>query len=590
MSKILEIKQLSVAFKSATHTLKAIDKTDFDLMQGETLVLLGESGCGKSLTSLAIMRLLSSEAVYDEKSSIKLDGNDILELPEKLMLNLRGRRLAMIFQEPMTALNPVLSIGQQLSEALLQHQKISKLDLHNRMLALLKDVEMPQPELRLHQYPHQLSGGQKQRVVIAMALANHPEVLIADEPTTALDVTIQAQILALLKKLQQQYQMSLLLITHDLHVVRTMADRVCVMYAGQVVESALVEDFFKQPMHPYAQKMMLSLPSWARRKHHLQIIPGQVPALDAMPTGCRFHPRCAHAFEPCATIAPEIQTLSNDGLVRCHLYPNHTKPPALPEQHQLWESNHTQHEIILSAQNLSVHFDKFKAVDDLSFNLYRGKTLALVGESGCGKTTLSRTLLGLQKATSGKILYRDKNLAHLSWRSLRSFRKNVQIIFQDPFSSMNPHMTISEILAEGMLAQKMRPAKIAKKQVQLLEQVNLPRNCLNRYPHQFSGGQRQRICIARALATEPELLICDEPTSALDVSVQAQILNLLKTLQHEFGLSYLFITHNMNVVSYMADDVLVMRSGKAVEMGSSEQIFEHPINSYTQELLKDVIV
>lgn len=590
MSKILEINQLSVAFKTATHTLKAIDKADFDLMQGETLVLLGESGCGKSLTSLAIMRLLSSEGVYDEKSSIKLDGEDILELPEKLMLSLRGRRLAMIFQEPMTALNPVLSIGQQLSEALLQHQKISKTDLHSRMLALLKDVEMPQPELRLQQYPHQLSGGQKQRVVIAMALANHPEVLIADEPTTALDVTIQAQILDLLKKLQQQYQMSLLLITHDLTVVRTMADRVCVMYAGQVVESALVDDFFKQPMHPYAQKMMLSLPSWARRKHHLQIIPGQVPALDAMPEGCRFHPRCAHAFEPCATVAPEIQTLSNERLVRCHLYPCHDKPPALPIQNELWEASHQQHDLILSVQNLAVHFDNFKAVDDVSFNLYRGKTLALVGESGCGKTTLSRTLLRLQKATSGAILYRDKNIANLDRRSLRSFRKNVQIIFQDPFSSMNPHMTISEILAEGMLAQNMRPAKIAKKQVELLEQVNLPRNCLHRYPHQFSGGQRQRICIARALATEPELLICDEPTSALDVSVQAQILNLLKTLQHEFGLSYLFITHNMNVVSYMANEVLVMRSGKAIEMGSSEQIFEHPIDSYTQELLKDVIV
>ena len=590
MSKILEIKQLSVAFKTATHTLKAIDKADFDLMQGETLVLLGESGCGKSLTSLAIMRLLSSEGIYDKNSSIKLDGEDILELPEKLMLSLRGRRLAMIFQEPMTALNPVLSIGQQLSEALLQHQKISKTDLHSRMLALLKDVEMPQPELRLHQYPHQLSGGQKQRVVIAMALANHPEVLIADEPTTALDVTIQAQILALLKKLQQQYQMSLLLITHDLTVVRTMADRVCVMYAGQVVESALVDDFFKQPMHPYAQKMMLSMPSWARRKHHLQIIPGQVPALDAMPEGCRFHPRCAHVFEPCATVDPEIQTLSNERLVRCHLYPSHKQPPALPVQNELWEASHLQHDLILSVQNLAVHFDNFKAVDDVSFNLYRGKTLALVGESGCGKTTLSRTLLRLQKASSGAILYRDQNIAHLDRRSLRSFRKNVQIIFQDPFSSMNPHMTISEILAEGMLAQNMRPAKIAKKQVQLLEQVNLPRNCLHRYPHQFSGGQRQRICIARALATEPELLICDEPTSALDVSVQAQILNLLKTLQHEFGLSYLFITHNMNVVSYMANDVLVMRSGKAIEMGSSEQIFEHPIDSYTQELLKDVIV
>lgn len=586
MSKILEVQHLRVGFQSSQRPLIAIDEASFDLYQGETLVLLGESGCGKSLTSLAIMRLLSAEGVYDTKASIKLDKDDLLELPERLMRSLRGRRLAMIFQEPMTALNPVLSIGQQLAEALQQHEPIAHHLLHKRMLELLHDVEMPQPERRLHQYPHQLSGGQKQRVVIAMALANRPEVLIADEPTTALDVTIQAQILMLLKKLQQQYQMSLLLITHDLQVVKTMANRVCVMYAGQIVESASVDEFFNQPLHPYVQKMMLSLPSWGKRNHHLQIIPGSVPTLDAMPSGCRFHPRCAHAFEPCSTIVPTEQMLKNNRMIRCHLYPKHQQPPALPAVDELWVTDPHQSEPILSVQQVSVQFDEMKAVDDISFQLYKGKTLALVGESGCGKTTLSRALLRLQSVHSGTIAYKGVNIAPLRGQALHQFRKNVQIVFQDPFSSMNPHRTIDDILAEGMQAQGIRKAVIAKKQLQLLEQVNLPRDCLRRYPHQFSGGQRQRIAIARALATEPEVLICDEPTSALDVSVQAQILNLLKALQQEFGLAYLFITHNMNVVSYMADDVLVMRSGKAIEMGSCEQIFKTPVNAYTKQLLR----
>lgn len=584
MSKILEVQHLRVGFQSASHSLIAIDEASFDLYQGETLVLLGESGCGKSLTSLAIMRLLSAEGVYDTKASIKLGEDDLLELPEYIMRSLRGRRLAMIFQEPMTALNPVLSIGQQLAEALQQHEPIAHHLLHDRMLELLHDVEMPQPERRLHQYPHQLSGGQKQRVVIAMALANRPEVLIADEPTTALDVTIQAQILALLKKLQQQYQMSLLLITHDLHVVKTMATRVCVMYAGQIVESASVDEFFNQPLHPYVQKMMLSLPSWEKRNYHLQVIPGSVPTLDAMPSGCRFHPRCAHAFKPCSQIIPSEQLLENKRMIRCHLYPNHQQPPALPALDKLWISDIHPSEAIISVQQVSVQFDEMKAVDDISFQLYKGKTLALVGESGCGKTTLSRALLRLQPINAGTIAYKGVNIAQLRGQALHRFRKNIQIVFQDPFSSMNPHMTIDDILAEGMQAQGMRKPDIAKKQLELLEQVNLPRDCLHRYPHQFSGGQRQRIAIARALATQPEVLICDEPTSALDVSVQAQILNLLKTLQQEFGLAYLFITHNMNVVSYMADDVLVMRSGKAIEMGSSEQIFKAPVNAYTKQL------
>ena len=600
MTETATIEHLSVGFKLPKQSLKAVDDVSFFLKPGETLALLGESGCGKSITSLALMRLLPTNAVYGEQSLVHMAGHDLLDIPEHIMRGLRGRKIAMIFQEPMTALNPVMSIGEQLAEAIKEHQDLEPAERHARMLELLTEVEMPHPEMRLKQYPHQLSGGQKQRIVIAMALASHPEVLIADEPTTALDVTIQAQILALLKKLQDQYQMSMLLITHDLGVAKAMADKVCVMYAGQIVESAPVDDFFSEPLHPYAQQLFLSQPSMSKRGQRLQTLKGSVPSLDAFPTGCRFHPRCSHAFSPCSTEQPLLQSRPLGRDVRCHLYPEHQKPPALKVDNLIWEPNQGAGEVILSVKDLAVYFGSraglhrhpaeiYKAVDGLSFQLARGKTLALVGESGCGKTTASRALMRLQPMTSGEVLFRSKNIAHMWGRELRDFRKKVQIIFQDPYSSMNPRMTIDEILAEGLQLQGMRTKQIRARQYELLDQVNLSRNSLTRYPHQFSGGQRQRICIARALATEPELLICDEPTSALDMSVQGQILNLLKSLQQAFGLSYLFITHNMSVVSYIADDVLVMRDGKAVEMGPCEQVFAHPQDDYTKHLLASVL-
>lgn len=600
MEDVTQIRNLSVGFQTASQTLLAIDNISFSLKSGETLALLGESGCGKSLTSLAFMRLLPNNAIYSSESAIDFAGDDLLNLPEKLMRGLRGRRLAMIFQEPMTALNPVLSIGDQLAEALCEHQKIKREELKTRVLDLLKEVEIPQPELRLRQYPHQLSGGQKQRIVIAMALACNPEVLIADEPTTALDVTVQAQILELLKKLQRQHHMSMLLITHDLGVVKAMADTVCVMYAGQIVELAPAESFFNNPLHPYVQQLLVSQPTFAKRGGQLQTIKGSVPTLEAIPSGCRFHPRCEHAFALCKVREPSLQTLHKVQSVRCHLYPEHETLPALSIHNRVWEINHQQdNDIVLSVKNLSVHFNVrkgigrhsqvHKAVDNLSFNVYKGKTLALVGESGCGKTTTSRALLRLQDITAGHIYFCEKDIRNFRGRALRHFRKKVQIVFQDPYSSMNPRMTIADILAEGLQAQGLHSTKISSKLQELLDQVNLPSNSLKRYPHQFSGGQRQRICIARALATEPELLICDEPTSALDMSVQAQILNLLKSLQYEFGLSYLFITHNMGVVSYIADDVLVMRDGKAIEMASCEQIFTNPQQIYTRQLLSSVL-
>jgi peptide/nickel transport system ATP-binding protein len=598
MTQLAEIKQLSVAFQSKDQTLRAVDKVSFALNPSETLALLGESGCGKSLTALALMRLLPPHAVYGYSSEIMLSGQDLLELPEYLMRTLRGRRLAMIFQEPMTALNPVLTIYEQLIETLPKSRR-SKEQTEKSLLELLRQVEMPKPELRLHQYPHQLSGGQKQRVVIAMALASNPEILIADEPTTALDVTIQAQILTLLKKLQQQYQMSLLLITHDLGVVKAMADQVCVMYAGQIVEQATVAEFFSQVLHPYSQQLLASLPDFNKREQRLQAIPGAVPRLDALPSGCRFHPRCAHAFSLCDYKEPQLDLVQGRE-VRCHLYPQHQYPPPLVKEETGRALSQESSELLLKVNHLSVYFaakkhlfraseELIKAVDNLSFDLYKGKTLAVVGESGCGKTTVSRALLRLLPISAGEVFYRGQNVRTLKGRALRAYRKRVQIIFQDPFSSMNPRMTVGEIIAEGMHAQGLSRKVISQKQQNLLEQVNLPRNCLHRYPHQFSGGQRQRICIARALATEPELLICDEPTSALDVSVQAQILNLLKDLQQETGLSYLFITHNMAVVSYIADDVLVMKDGHLIEAGTCEQILKQPQQSYTKQLLASVL-
>lgn len=595
-----EIHRLSVAFQNHHKTVPALDKVSFNLCPGETLVLLGESGCGKSLTSLALMRLLPKSGVYGVNSLIQMDGQDILDLPEHMMRQLRGRKIAMIFQEPMTALNPVMTIGEQLTEALVKCNSFTAQELQEALLSLLYEVEMPQPEIKIHQYPHQLSGGQKQRVVIAMALACKPDILIADEPTTALDVTIQAQILALLKKVQKNHQMSLLLITHDLGVVRAMASRVCVMYAGQVVAQSSVEDFFSRAkQHPYVQQLLASVPSLTKREERLSVIRGFVPALDEMPSGCRFHPRCIHAFVRCSVEEPQLQ--EQDGrLVRCHLYPELDELPRLQKNKIAWDAAITEAKTILTVNDLSVGFIQkkgvfsrhkalFKAVDGLSFRLRQGKTLALVGESGCGKTTASRALLRLLPISGGDIHYKEHDVLALKGRSLREYRKKVQIIFQDPFSSMNPRMTVGEIIAEGMHAQGMKRSVISARQKELLNQVNLPSSSLQRYPHQFSGGQRQRICIARALATGPDVLICDEPTSALDVSVQAQILNLLKELQQETGISYLFITHNMGVVSYIADEVLVMKDGIGIEFGSCEALFKSPKEAYTQQLLNAVL-
>ncbi|STX52214.1 ABC dipeptide/oligopeptide/nickel transport, ATPase component [Legionella busanensis] len=600
MDKLANVAELTVAFETDQGIIITVDEINFALMPGETLALLGESGSGKSLTALAMMRLLPNNAAYSDKSTITIAKQDILSLPERQMRHLRGQGVAIIFQEPMTALNPVLPIKEQLAEALLAHQELSANELKQRMIDLLHKVEISEPELRLQQYPHQLSGGQKQRIVIAMALANNPKILIADEPTTALDVVIQTQILTLLKKLQQETNMSILLITHDLSVVKAMADKVCVMYAGQIVEEATVTEFFKCVKHPYSQQLLASLPHYQKRNQFLSSIAGSVPTMEELPSGCRFHPRCAHVFSPCAHQMPILQPVNNQ-LVRCHLYPETQELPPLPEGNEEKFLDKSNQELLLEVKNLKVYYHVgkgflpqqkklIKAVDDLSFKLYKGKTLALVGESGCGKTTVSRALLHLLPITNGEVNYRGQSVSYLRSSALKNYRKKVQIIFQDPYASMNPRLTVNEILAEGMVAQGLKSDAIKRRQLQLLDYVNLPQTSLERYPHQFSGGQRQRICIARALAIEPEVLVCDEPTSALDVSVQAQLLNLLKRLQAELGIAYLFITHNMGVVSYFADDLMVMKAGKIIEQGPCEEVFAKPKHDYTRQLLDSVLV
>jgi peptide/nickel transport system ATP-binding protein len=526
---ILSVAHLSVSF---SHSNKVVDDISFDIYPGETFALVGESGSGKSITALSVLRLLPPNARI-QASEISLQGDNLLRRAEYEMCQVRGRRIGLIFQDPMSSLNPVMTIGDQIEEVIKQHFDLPQQAVKQRVLELLRQVEIPKPEQRIGDYPHQLSGGQRQRVMIAIALAGQPDLLIADEPTTSLDVTIQAQILNLLKTLQKQTGMSLWLISHDLALVSNMADRVAVMQQGKIVETGHCDEFFRHPKHPYTQKLLSALPSMQ---------------------SCLKHSR-------------------------------QERPP------------------LLQVDDFKVHYpirkgifkrvvDHVRAVDGVSFTIQQGKTLALVGESGCGKTTLGKGLLNLIPGTTGQVKIDGVALDTLQGEALRQKRADMQIVFQDPFSSMNPRMLVGDIVAEGILA--LHPSvSMANRQErvrQLLRQVGLPEDAAQRYPHEFSGGQRQRICIARALAVDPKLIICDEPTSALDVSVQAQIIELLKSLQRDKGVSYLFITHDLAVVAEIADEVAVMYKGKIVEYGSVAQVLTEPQQAYTKKLLGAVPV
>ena len=654
---LLSVRDLTVGFAAGRSLLTAVSGVSFDLAAGETLVLLGESGCGKSVTALSLLRLLPPTGRI-LAGAVGFAGRDLLQLPEAEMRAVRGGDLAMIFQEPATSLNPVLTVGRQIGEVLERHAGLRGEAAHRRMIELLDAVGISDAARRLGEYPFQLSGGMKQRMMIAMALAGNPKLLIADEPTTALDVTIQAQILDLLRRLQAERGMGLLLISHDLGVVAQMAHRVGVMYAGEIVEEAPREAFFSAPRHPYTQKLFAALPDLSRRGGRLETIAGQVPALSAMPSGCRFAARCPHAWERCQAEAPSWHAVGEGHRVRCHLLdaqradeaPSVVHAAPLPQSGtQATPADDTQ---LLAVQDLKVHFPirrgvlqrtvgHVRAVDGVSLQLARGRTLALVGESGCGKTTVGKAILQLIAPSAGRVQLAGRELTGLSRGALWPLRRRMQMIFQDPFASLNPRLSVGEIIGEGIDAlgvfrdieaqavsggpvtpfglslskpalgtkhSSERPSTPRRKSSRgtgsgrtdprtelkdqlvatLLQQVGLDPAAALRYPHEFSGGQRQRIAIARALAVQPELIVCDEPTSALDVSVQAQILNLLKGLQDDLGLAYLFITHNFAVVEYLAHEVAVMYLGRIVERGTVDEILRAPRHPYTQALLEAV--
>ncbi len=573
-----------------------VDGISFGIAKGETFALLGESGCGKSMTALSLMRLLP-DGVANRSGLAELDGISLFELAEREMRKVRGGRMAMIFQEPGLSLNPVMTVGSQIAEVLALHQPGEA--TRENIIGLLDRVGIPDAARRIEEYPFQLSGGMKQRVMIAMALAGNPALLVADEPTTALDVTIQAQVLQLLRDTQDKNGMAMLLITHDLGVVAEMAHRVAVMYAGQIVEMASRKALFEKPLHPYTQKLFAALPHAGKAR--LSAISGSVPPLGSIAIGCRFAPRCDQAWELCRDETPAWTITAEGQGVRCHLYDRKVEPgfrmkePA-SEVEQI-SAALTPQSILLSVKDLKVHFPirkgilqrtagHVKAVDGVWLEIAEGKTLALVGESGCGKTTLGKALLQLVPPTSGSIQFDGRPMSDI--RATRS--ATMQMVFQDPYASLNPKMRIAEILEEGMGAQGIGDNRTDRQLRidELLDKVGLDASAKWRYPHEFSGGQRQRIAIARALAVSPRLLICDEPTSALDVSVQAQILNLLKELQNELQLSYLFITHNLAVVAYLAHEVCVMYLGRIVERGSSMEVLQNPAHPYTRALLSAV--
>ena len=562
-STLLSIRNLKVAFKHENRWVEAIHGIDMDVFAGKTLGLVGESGSGKSVSSLAVMRLLNEKTSRIEADSIQIEGEEIKGFGESQMAEVRGKRIAMIFQEPMTSLNPVYKCGYQVTEMIRQHETVSRAEAKKRVIELFKQVMLPRPEAIYDSYPHELSGGQKQRVMIAMAIACHPKLLIADEPTTALDVTVQKEILKLLRQLQAETGMGIIFITHDLGVVAEIADDVAVMHNGEILERGTVQDILNHPQHPYTQGLLACRPPMDVRLKRLPIVK---EFLDGQWQGGKEQ------------ILHDLQITAEER--RAHLERLYSQKPLLCVNGlKTWYP--------LRKGVFSHVYDHVKAVDDVSFEVYEGETLGLVGESGCGKTTLGRSILRLVEPTDGKVWFDDIEVTALEGQALRDFRKQAQIVFQDPYSSLNPRLTIGEAIAEPILVHGIEKDKKKSRTLvcDLLEQVGLQASHYDRYPHEFSGGQRQRICIARALAVNPRLVICDESVSALDVSVQAQVLNLLNRLKEERHLTYIFISHDLSVVRFMSDRVVVMYNGKPVEMNDADELFEHPQNDYTKKLI-----
>lgn len=568
MHPLLRINNLSVDFTSGSGKTHALKNISFSVNKNEILALVGESGSGKSVTSLSILRLLPSPPAGYPSGEILFSENgktqtNLLAKDGFPLRDIRGNKIAMIFQEPMTSLNPVLTCGYQVMEAIRTHKKASKHDARQQVIDWFSKVKLPQPEMIFRRYPHELSGGQKQRVMIAMAMCCQPSLLICDEPTTALDMTVQKTILQLIRELQQQSGMGVIFITHDLGVVAEIADRVAVMYKGEIVEHNTVDAIFKDPQHPYTKGLLACRPVNHRRGERLPVISDFLKS----ETGGQ---------------QPELQG-SNIG----HRTSNH--------------QTSTSHAELLRAEHLSVWFPVkknffgktsgfIKAVDEVSFTVYKGETLGLVGESGCGKTTLGRTLLRLIEPTAGKIYYNGRDLTALEKSRLRPLRKDIQVVFQDPYSSLNPRLTIGAAITEPLNVHRILPTAKARKEkaMEMLEKVDLQASHFHRYPHEFSGGQRQRIVIARALALNPSFIICDESVAALDVSVQAQVLNLLNDLKKEFGFTVIFISHDLAVVRYISDRIMVMNKGKIEETGPADEIYFQSRSPYTRQLIASI--
>lgn len=580
---ILEVHNLCVEFPSSGEIVRAVKDVSFNLALGETIGIVGESGSGKSVTSLAVIGLLptaakmTGEILFRNPRLASANPVNLLTLSAQQRRTYRGGLISMVFQEPLTSLNPVYTCGEQVVEAILLHEQVSQKEAYRKAIALFDEVKLPNPKEMMNRYPHQLSGGQQQRVMIAMALSGNPAILIADEPTTALDVTIQATILQLLRELRDRRGMSILFITHDMGVVAEIADRVVVMYRGQAVETAKVYDLFANPQHPYTQGLLNCRPRPNQR-------------LKRLPTVADFMKVTTNA-------SGELEIVSQ-------IHSQEEKDSLLAEVSSSEVINRAQRlqqqQPLLSVRHLTKEFPMrsgwfgkktgFKAVDDVSFEVYPGETLGLVGESGCGKSTLSRCLLRLIEPTSGEIIFDGDSVLELDAKPLRRLRRYMQIIFQNPYGSLNARQTIGEALMEPMQIHKLggSPQQRRQRAIELLERVGLGESAMNRMPHEFSGGQRQRICIARTLACEPRFIICDESVSALDVSVQAQVLNLLKDLQQDFGLTYIFISHDLSVVKFVSDRIMVMNRGKIEEIGPAESIYNSPERDYTRQLIKAI--
>ena len=580
---ILQVKELETVFSTHRGSTKAVDKVSFEIYPGETVAIVGESGSGKSVTSLSVMRLINTppgriaggQAIFQSE---KFGEVDLFQLPEKQMQQIRGNEISMIFQEPMSSLNPVYTCGKQVAEVLLLHTDLSEKEAKERTIQLFEKAKLPRPEKIFDAYPHEISGGQKQRVMIAMAMACEPSILIADEPTTALDVTVQARMLELIDELRVKENTAVLFITHDLGVVAEIADRILVMYKGKLVEQGRVMDIFINPQHPYTKGLLACRPKLSAKPQSI------------LPTVADFmmEDEQGNIIERKKEVhTPSLVDVVNDyvGTVTDikHQQENRQKPP------------------LLQVENLKVYFpikkgffgrttDYVKAVDGVSFEVMPGETIGLVGESGCGKTTLGRALLRLVEPTEGRIIFDGCDIAQLGSEELRKSRRDFQMIFQDPYASLNPMHTVGEAIMEPMHVHKLykNDKERKAKTMELLEKVGLLPEHFQRYPHEFSGGQRQRICIARALALQPKCIICDESVSALDVSVQAQVLNLLNKLKHEFQITYIFITHDLSVAKYMSDRILVMSKGQIVESGTPEQLYQNPQQEYTRTLISAI--